>query len=303
MSRLQFYLSMTLFLFVLGGLSCMKKPELKADFGPEVTDQSFEQALGQIETPSPYTIQANEYSYTTRETWVEGKPYLVNSRWAFTVTSKTEEVDPVNHIDDYIIEYVKELRETQADGSEKISKTKTDARLAKQQTTASPGTVAPSANSPNEESLKASLAKPIPIHMRSARISIDPFAVFSHSIHTMEDVPRVTRHNLKFNKGTFPIPDFTSQRSDCGGLGTDKCTTALTAYYLSFDQVNWDENGGQKYSLLRVFSPDVPFFASTMAPDFAGVIQACVSTTLSEQGQPVDITQCDEIKDFTFGHP
>lgn len=297
MSRLQFYLSIVLLLFVMGGISCMKRPELTADFGPEVSDQSFEQALGQIETPSPYTIQPNEYSYATRETWVEGRPYLVNPRWAFTVTAKTEETD------DYVISFVHELRETQPDGTEKVSSTKADGRLAKQQGTASPETVAPTANSPNEQTLRESLAHPNPIGGKNFRVNMNPYSVFSHTIHVLEDVPRVTRHNLKFSKGTFPIPDFTTQRSDCGGLGADKCKGQLTAYYMSFDQVNWDENGGQKYSLLRVFSPDVPFFASTMAPDFPGVIQACVSTTLSEQGQPVDITQCDEIKDFTFGHP
>lgn len=285
-------LKITLACCVLGGLSCMKQPKLQADFGPEVSDQNFSQALEQVEIPNPYTIRQNEYSYATRETWVEGRPYLVNQRWAFTVTSMTE--DAV----DYIISFVHEVREY-SNGEEKVSSKKEDRRLRKQQSnTASIETVAPTSQSPSEQSLKAALADKA---NGPTSTNMSPFHVFTHGVKVMEALPRVTRHNLKFEIGNYPIPEFVKQRSNCGGLTAEKCKDSLKAFYISFDQVNWDENGGQKYNLQRVFSPDVPFFASTMAPDLPGVIQACVTTLLPHNGQAVQITQCDAIKDFTFG--
>ncbi len=288
-----------------GPLGCMKQPDLKPDFGPEITKESW--AVAKPEPPKFDSVQSNEYAYATRETWVEGRPYAINNRWAFTITSRSEQSDR------YMISVVNELREY-SQGEEKVSTRKADIGVAKTMAAPTAQSVT-SAHYPTEKSARKALADTAPVHpsAKSSLISMSPFSLFARaSLRTLEESPRITLHNLKFTKGSYPVPDFVKQRPNCGGLPTDICKGALKAYYLSFDQVNWSENGGQKYHMTRVYSSDVPFFASTLSPlvltseidyFYPGVVQACVTTDLPYNGVTIQLTQCDEIKDFTFGHP
>ena len=258
--------------------SCMKAPDLKADFGPEVSNQELAKLLSEVETPDPYTIKAGEYAYFTRSTNIADQIYQIDQRWAYTITSKTEEAN------DYVFKYVKDLREY-IDGHEKPSSYQHTVRLEKKPTNSI------SSMTPTE------FAKTF--HQSAA---LDPImtlgALNTNGSSIRPAGKRVTFHNAKLQKGHVPVPDFVQ---NCGRLPSDKCRGALKAFTLSFDQVVWDGDQGQKYSVSWLFSPDVPFFGSTMFPDPPGVIQSCSSTQLPYQGQRIKVTQCDEIKDFTFG--
>lgn len=263
----------------------MKQPELKADYGPEITDEELLAALSQIEVPSPSTIKKDEYAFATRETWVDGRPYMINQRWAFTVTNKVDLGDV------YQLSIVHELHEY-AEGKEKVSSRKAERYLEKTEKEKASGFI-----EPQQWAVRQIVAEGMGFGFKAASAP----------------TPRVTLHNLRFRKGRFAVPDFVKQREHCGGLAPEICRDSLTAYFLGFDQVNWDENGGQKYIVERVYSPDVPFLAGTLSPYLLsndpdeqrgfipGVIRSCVSTTLPVNGVPVQLTQCDEIKDFAFG--
>lgn len=282
---------------------CMKEPELKADFGPEVSSREFSQKLNEIEGPNPYSIKKDEYAYFIRSTVLQNQIYQLDKRWAYTVTNKTEDAR------DYIFTYVKETRELVGD-QEKISQNQSEVRLAKQQAQQQPtqfqsltklGSVFSPLNLDFGFARRLSLSQ---FQFRPTVFRTAPIVQMS-TLTPFADRPaaegRVTFHNLKLEQTNIPVPEFVQQRADCGGLTPDKCRGALKAYVMTFDQVQWDGNEGQRYSVLWVFSPDVPYFGSTMFPSPAGVFKSCGTTQVPFQGQRVKVTQCDEIKDFTFG--
>lgn len=300
-SRRAAFQASALVIFLTLGTGCMKEPELKPNFGPEVSSSEFGKLLNQIESPDPYTIKKNEYSYFIRSTVLQDQVYQLDRRWAYTVTNKTEDAQ------DYIFTYVKELREISGD-QEKISQKQEDVRLTKK---------APAAD-------VAAFFAPVlrqntpSVHLRTLQSAVDmgtslfiPTPSRTVPITTMSTLTpfayrpmaegRTTFHNLKLERSNVPVPEFVQQRSNCGGLSEEKCRSALKAFVLSFDQVSWDSEQGQRYSVIWIFSPDVPYFASTMFPSPAGMIKACATTQIPYQGQRVKVTQCDEIKDFTFG--
>ncbi|MBX3018330.1 MAG: hypothetical protein KF767_10600 [Bdellovibrionaceae bacterium] len=265
-------------LVALAAAGCMKEPELKADFGPEVTSAEFSSKLSEIEGPDPYTIKKDEYAYFIRSTVLQDQVYQLDKRWAYTVTNKTEDAN------DHIFSFVKETREYVGD-QEKISQNQSEVRLTKR--------------SSNTSSLKLSQLQFRPTETRTAPIvqmsTLTPFA------YRPASTEKVTFHNLKLEKTYVPVPDFVKQRANCGGLSSEKCRGALKAFVMTFDQVQWTGNEGQRFSVLWIFSPDIPYFGSTMFPSPAGVLKSCGTTQVPYEGQRVKVTQCDEIKDFTFG--
>lgn len=258
----------TLLIGALVVTGCMKEPELKANFGPEVSPTDFAAKLREVETPDAYTIKKGEYAYFIRSTVIQDQVYQLDKRWAYTVTNKTQDAT------DYIFTFVKEMREYDS-GQEKISQDQSEVRLAKEVATTS--FIAPQSWA---KAFVTSRAQPT---------------------FTTKSESRITFHNLVMQKTSVPVPEFVQARADCGGLTPEKCRAPLRAWIMTFDQVHWDGNEGQKYSVRWVFSPDVPYFGSTMFPSPAGVIKACGTTQLPFQGQRVKVTQCDEIKDFAFG--
>lgn len=276
---------------------CMKEPELKADFGPEITSADFSNKLAEIEGPDPYTIKKNEYAYFIRSTVLQDQIYQLDKRWAYTVTNKTEDAN------DHIFSFVKETREYIGD-QEKISQNQSEVRLTKRSTNtssiATPVSMSPLSLAAGVQSsldiqrlrFRPSETRTIPIVQMS---TLTPFAFRPASNE------KVTFHNLKLEQTHVPVPDFVRQRANCGGLTNEKCRAALKAYVMTFDQVQWTGTEGQRYSVLWIFSPDIPYFGSTMFPSPAGVLKSCGTTQVPYEGQRVKVTQCDEIKDFTFG--
>lgn len=257
--------------------ACMKDPELKPDFGPEVTSADYSKAMGQLEFPTPYSIKQGEYAYFTQETYLEGRPYNLDRRWAYTVTNKQDDV--ANN--QWVFTYLHELREY-VGGTEKVSTNTSNATLKKED--------------------------PVPAALSSLSINAASSLKALGKISAQEAPARKTSfHNLKVVKGFYPTPDFVQQRADCGRKLAGTCKDPLKVNVLSYDMVNWEDM--QKYHVEWVISPDAPYFGSTRL-DFAdpeasmpGVLRSCTSTNLPIQGQRVRVTQCDELKDFTFGHP
>lgn len=282
-------------------LGCVKQPEMKPDFGPEVNPEKILQALDEAltDTPSPHSIQKDEYVYSTRETWIDGRPYSVDERWALTVTDK---VDKGDH---YQLSFALEIRRTE-NGEEKISAKAMDARL-KKTPTARSGPAAPEVTYDESSILQALKQKTSDIQP-----NLSPFSFMQmKSIRALAN--RFTFHNFKFENGRYPIPDFVRQRKNCGGYTPEKCQDSLKAFYIAYDQVEWLDSGTKRISVSEVYSPEVPFFASVMTPLLLEVdeksqkafrnslLRLCAKINIPVGGQQVQVTQCNEIKDFTYG--
>ncbi len=284
-------LSTILLALIVIPAGCMKEPDLKPDFGPEVTSADYAAAISQVELPDPYTIQKGEYAYFTTETYLEGRPYNLDKRWAYTVTDKVD--DAANN--QWIFTYLQEIREYEG-GQEKVSTNTSSVRLEKKAAVVNTSDLSPLAQFKMMDRAKKGIS-----------ISeVNPIRSLG-KIQAQAAEKRTSFHNLKVEKGFFPTPDFVQQRSDCGRKDPAKCKDPLKVSVLSYDMVSWDDM--QKYHVEWVISPDAPYFGSTRLnlndpnESFPGVLRSCASTNLPVQGQRVRVTQCDELKDFTFGPP
>lgn len=273
-------------LSVTGASSCMKDPELKPDFGPEITSEDYARAMNQVELPDPYTIKKGEFAYFTQETYLEGRPFNLDRRWAYTVTNKVDDV--ANN--EWVFTYLREMREY-VGGQEKVSTDTSTARLTKKAASIDSTDLSLLALSAEKKGISFSEVRPL----RSLS-----------KIQAQAAQKEKTYHNLKLQKGFFPTPEFVQNRANCGGRDPGKCKDPLKVAVLSYDVVDWKEN--QKFHVEWVISPEIPYFGSARLnladpeDSFPGVVRSCVSTNLPVQGQRVRVTQCDELKDFTFGH-
>lgn len=267
-------------------VGCMKDPELKPNFGPESSAAEFSQKMATIESPSPFTMKKDELSSMTSSTVLADQVYQLNRRTILKVNAAGDSGS------DYLVTYSKEIHEFLG-GDEKISASERDIRIAKS---------------------AATTASISPFSLIN-----DPLAGFDSGIQKLTALERITHltpqayktfsadnrttfHNLTVEKGTTPVPDFVQQRTDCGGFNSQKCRSGLKTYIVKFDQVDWSGDSGQRVSVMWMISPDVPYSASAMFPKIGGLIKSCASAQVPYQGQRVKVTQCDEIKDFTFGH-
>ena len=246
-------LSIELAILVAFLSSCMKQPDFKQNFGPEVAATAVDSAIKGVESPSPFSIKQGEFSYLERSTKLENQQPVVVLQRGDSVTSKTEDAEK------YMFTIVSDLVEL-INGQMKPSRKETQATLAK--------------------------------HVAAvATQSIQWQKIRTRDVTSSQ---KVTYHNLKREEGFVSVPPLVQRRADCGGLADKSCTAPLAATRLSFDKVEWDGDAGNKISYLFIFSKDVPFFSNQ--------VLGCADTTVPYEGQRIHVTQCEEIKDFAFGH-
>jgi hypothetical protein len=257
-------------LLSLFSVSCLKPPETKQNFGPEVDKSSVEKALNDIKTASPYSIEVGEFAYMEKLQQVESNPADVIFQRGDTIVSKREEPDY------YVLTLVTEIRE-KIDGVFKPSKKETEAIL-------------PKINSMEQLAFSVIQNK----SRDFAKIkSFEPSSIIRISQSDTSAKEKVTFHNLEVQNIRFPVPDLVKKRQNCGGLIADHCTNGIPATQISFDRVVWEERGGDKSSFRFTISEHSPYLASQLS--------ACVQSRIDYQGQRIRVTQCELIKDFTWG--
>ena len=101
--------------------------------------------------------------------------------------------------------------------------------------------------------------------------------------------PSITYHNLKVTSGVVDAPDAVQGADFCSGK--DPCQIDTTD--ISFDQVIWSGDQGQKVNCQYTFSDQVPFLASQL--------KQCITSVVLEQNQHVLVDQCAEVVDFQYG--
>jgi hypothetical protein len=249
---------------------CLKPPESQQNFGPEVNKSLIEKAFNEIEIASPYSIEVGEFAYIEKLQQVESNPADVIFQRGDTVTGKKEEPER------YVLTLVTEVRE-RIDGNFKPSKKETQAVLPKLKSI---------------EQLAAEAFKSFTIGDKKLQ-NYQSRALNSLKTLSESSPQKITYHNLEIKKIVFPTPDLVKKRENCGGLSADHCKNGIPATQLSFDKVIWESRGGDKSSFRFVMSEFSPYLASQLS--------ACVQSKIEFQGQRVRVTQCEFIKDFTWG--
>jgi hypothetical protein len=108
-----------------------------------------------------------------------------------------------------------------------------------------------------------------------------------------QNAQTVKFYNLTSENVLLKVPLLVQMRKNCGGLGSGKCSQALNATRVGFDVVVSENDQVNRSSYIYLISPDVPYFATIMT--------VCVQTLYPIKDQRVNVLQCDEVKDFSFG--
>lgn len=250
-----------------GLVSCMKKPNHKADYGPEVAPNEVENAIKELGDPDPFSINKGEFSYHETTQALDTQAPMVVLQKAQTVTNKVENAH------DYVFTLVTEINEY-INGSMHSSKEEANLSLEKR--------VVNSLSS-------AAADNDAPIYVKQG-----PVTFKSMIAKEDETKKRVTYHNLKKSPDFFPIPDAVRARPDCGGLAD--CGRSLRVMKISVDQVIWEsDERGQKTSYEFITSPDVPYFSFELL--------SCAQSWIDYEGRVLSVRQCQSVKDFKKGTP
>jgi hypothetical protein len=265
-------------------IGCMQKPDPKPNYGPETVPETINQAFAEF-TSDPGTIDKGEFAYMESTLQIANLPPKLSFQLGETVTNKTE------NSTGWVLTIVQE-NVMQENEKPVVSKTERRACVPKDKTKDCEVETSVMANS------KANyFSQMLNFNVNKNLDSAKPLKIkdFLQTLGTEKPIKataqRISYHNLKKEDVTFPLPNLVRLRSNCGGLA--RCQN-LRAMSVSVDKVIWEnDERGTKTTFRFIWSPDAPYFASQLL--------GCAQTWMDIQGQTAPVTQCEEVKDFTFG--
>lgn len=275
--------------FALLMTSCLEKPTLSEEKGPEAAASQVFQAVatawGDVD---PSTIRQGEFSYKERVQTVQGGTPYVLLQEGVTVDSRS--VDHQEKKVNYV--FLQQLVE------------KVDGEPTSSTTSYSLSTNLPEeAVEPSSKMIKAQDVK-----IQNLVFGVDIIASLAYACVATDglrtecqnagaDSCQLSCHNLKVSEKTVPAPDLVQQRENCGGL--PDCKMKLKT--VSFDQVLDIKRGQsleqQKVTYTAIISPDAPYLSRLMNFCSRGVVQ------VPNSSHQVLVTVCNEVKDFRIGQP
>jgi hypothetical protein len=260
-------------ILVFGFLGCMKKPETKPDYGPEVSLDQINKAVSESTPVAPLSIKKGQFvslDFTQ----------VIDTQGITTLAQRSDEVMASDDAGTEINwTFQVNMREFFPDGTSKS--TKQDYKLAFQKNqTASVTQTSSSSDEVQKFSSPVSL-----MSLKKADAAVPA---------------KVTYHNLTQESGVL------REGSCIGAL----CRNGLRYLKVNFDRVIWEnEERGMKTKFSVVYSPDVPTYISDWAiPEemyLSNQVQFCTQTWIEvsngDQKQSVPVKQCSEMRDFQFG--
>lgn len=277
----------TILITILTATGCMKPPSTEVDKGPQVNCSALDKAVDQLSFDQVSTINKGEFSYREIIVQFDILPPELMQQVGYTVLDKVDRVlsDGVTHYDEILLR--REISEKVEGGQFKNSTKDFTLGFAK----------------PKAAGLKAlsnvqrildnrvknmTLTKPISEKLGPLASPLggsDPESSFCNNSAT-------TYHKLERTGSAVAIPDLVRKRTDCGGLAN--CSLPLRAISLKFDSwQNGTDGKPVKYTHYISASPDAPYFASLMSN--------CLQYSMPYQERSLLVTQCSDVKDFTFG--
>lgn len=259
------------FLFVLMG--CMKTPEVKKDFGPEVAPSAIAEAKASAMSNSVLMMKVGEYaSYN-----IDVKYENMSSITAYQIVEK---ISQRKEFPDYI-HYVITRTNNKWEADKSSWKSWNDEYAVDVD------------KAPNLAKL---LSVESPLRPRN---SIFPEGqasdLLAQQMKAFDEASpsKITYHNLKKVAVSIPFPIEPMKRPDCGGVDKQKCGLPLRAWAISYDRVLHYEKTWEKQSWIYYISSDVPYLA--------GIVSACVSGTFVISDQLIGTLQCQGLTDFQYG--
>lgn len=257
------------FLFIF--LGCMKAPEVKKDFGPEVSASVVASAKASAMSNSVLLMKEGEYA-----------SYDINVKYenlsAITVLQVAEKITKKTDFPSYV-HFVVTRNNNKWEHDKSSWKSWVDEYTL-------------DVDKPtNVMSLMSADLQPrnsIYPEGQSSDLIAQELKKYDDTVAT-----KITYHNLKKSVVTIPFPAEPAKRSDCGGVEKSKCGLPLRAWSISYDRIVHYEKTWEKQSWIYYISSDVPYMA--------GVVSACVSGTFTLSEQLIGTLQCQSLTDFQYG--
>lgn len=281
------FIAITLPLLLFAFVGCMKKPEIKADYGPEVAISDIQKSINNQTTPDLESIKLGQY-------------ISLDETQAIDVQSPFSYYQRLDEVTNY----------ENKDGVTKLHFKVTTNELIDGKWTAT-----------TQDDLPVFFKNAKTTAINSLFEFKFLTANNSKNLLTIESVrksdaaagKKITYHNLVEETGITPIPPSVSKKPDCGGLSAIICGSGLRFYRVKFDKVTWDsEEHGTKTTFTFTYSPDVPTYIDSWDNMAEGLsvtkqVRGCVQTWLeidngSGGKQTVPVQNCAELRDFQFGH-
>lgn len=290
-----------LFLGLLAGTSCLKRPALDTDNGPQATSAEVQEAILDAWDNADFnTTRKDEFLYVEQDNRISTLEPRVVYKEGSEVKVRT--VDNANQVVKYKFEI--QATEIESSGSFKpitviednlevpiTSPTVTVPPRQAQQTAAFPDSV---------EALQKSMAKgSVGLYSSGPRNHfLALYTIQNMLLACVKDKDwDVTCHNLEITEGMRAPPIGVASQPDCGGIHNCMIRYKRIAFDLVVNLKNEDtgEVKPEKVNYELVISPDVPYLSRLL--DF------CYQGMVPTQGQKVLVRMCNKVKNFVQGTP
>lgn len=282
------FVAITLPLVLLAFVGCMKKPEIKADYGPEIPITDIQKSIKDVAPPDIYSMRKGQYVSIDETQAIDVQIPI----------TRAQRLDEITNFQDGT------TTDGQPIGTLTFRVTLSELIDGKW-------------NQSIQDNLNVSYLKNIATSAAStevlARKLKENSGLSIQSLKKMDAVSpvKVTYHNLTQETGVMPVPAAVSKQADCGGLSDLACKNGLRYIQVKFDRVVWDsDTHGTKTSLTFIYSSDIPTYVydwSNMNElEITNQIKTCAQVwvevdTGQESKQTVPVLNCAEVRDFHFG--
>lgn len=280
--------------------SCMKKPNMDPDYGPEVSLEKIQEALSSDTSMDPLkTMKLGQYVSIDEIQVIDTQiPIHLSQRLDEITHYKILARDSANQPIKIELAYKIVLKEHLADETWKESVVTSVPLLLDNSRSAQAAAL----------STSSVLSSVGPISEIIKKKSL-PLSIQSLKAQDAASEVRITYHNLRRELGTIPIPAVVRGHPNCGGIL--RCDLPLRTIQIYFDRIVWDPPEHGNKTVFRItYSPDIPSYVHDWdSPDgryLTNQLQACAQIFLEIQNQnggqtqTVPILQCSEVRDFQF---
>lgn len=265
------------------GASCMKKPNLNDNDGPQASAEQVQNALlAAWGDGDASNIRLNEFSYSEKEVALSDLPSQVVLQDSKTVARLD---DPPEDPSLRIVRILHQIKEFTADNQEKLSTREDELRV----------------NRPSSAAVEgfAALGKDLQAQSTDAFLPYPEDLVVESMAHCALSGPsfKVSCHNLKTWDTLEDAPPLVRQRQGCEGLTNCKIRKKVVSYDMIVDFTDNETNSKVRQKLIYTvkISPDVPHLSR--------VTDYCYQGLGSHQGQKFPATFCQTVKNFIRGDP
>lgn len=269
-------------------IGCVKPPETKVEYGPEVANAEISAKLKTLPTPDSYGIYKNQSSeFRMVQSIRDVQSPTVLRKIKNTVLAREE--FPSDKLINYrVLSEFADFQDGEFQDYARIIDVPLKMKTSTQETETSAEVMQKFENP--IQMMKTSF------ETASQLLTLDTSSGSSSS--APPKIVKITYHNLASNNKEMDPPAHIQSMKNCAGIPNCK----IHVNEIVFDRVLWTSDGkGTKSSFSLAVSKDVPYAVMPSGEEiFPGLISQCSQAMVKIQGRQFLLTQCLQLIDFDF---